>query len=101
MGKDSDSLGGSSRSARLACDGHFLSVGVFAASMHTSRSYKIDLNSIRCGGRLLLFVKRLEIDSQLLAFFVEMAAFQTECFCGLRNVAVIPLKLLDYLRPLE
>ena len=42
--------------------------------------------------RLLPFVQAFEIDSQLLALFVEVAAFESEGFGSLSDVPVVPLQ---------
>ena len=52
-------------------------------------------------GNLLMFWKVLEVDSQLLALFVEVAALQSECFSGLRDVPSMPLQLRQHSLPLE
>lgn len=48
-----------------------------------------------CSSEVLFFVglEVLEINSQLLAFLVEMASLQAQCFCGLGDVAIVKLQL--------
>jgi hypothetical protein len=45
--------------------------------------------------------KILEIDAELLAFFIEMASFETECFGGLGDVPFVTLQFLQDLGPFE
>src|ERR1035441_5106777 len=47
--------------------------------------------------RLRPLIKIFEIDSQLLALLVEMAALQPQCFGSLGDVPVVPLQFPEYL----
>ena len=50
-----------------------------------------ELAGWRVSRQSLLLLDILEVDSQLLALLVEMAAFQAQRFGGLRNVPVVAL----------
>ena len=43
----------------------------------------------------------LQVDAQLLAFFVKVASFQAKRLRGLRDVSVVPLKLFEDLSSFE
>lgn len=42
-----------------------------------------------------------EIDSKLLAFFVEVTAFKSESFCSRSSLTAVPLQLGQHLRTFE
>ena len=50
------------------------------------------------GGSVL---QLLQVDSELLAFFVQMASFKSEGTRGLRDVAVVLVEFAEYLRAFE
>ena len=51
--------------------------------------------------RSLPLFKAFEIDSQLQALLVKVAAFEPQCLGGLRNVPVVPVQFFEHLFALE